>query len=72
MRTGFLTQHMRGFIVGVDQSPAMVPHTQRRLPEGLAVVGDALALPFADRTFDRIVAGHFYGHLNGDERATFL
>jgi ubiquinone/menaquinone biosynthesis C-methylase UbiE len=45
---------------------------QSRLPDGLALVGDALALPFADGAFDRILAGHFYGHLAGDERTAFL
>jgi ubiquinone/menaquinone biosynthesis C-methylase UbiE len=70
--TGFLTRHLRGFVVGLDQSPAMVAVAQERLPDGLALVGDALRLPFADASFDRIVTGHFYGHLVPDERAAFL
>lgn len=32
----------------------------------------ALALPFADRAFDRVLTGHFYGHLPPPERAAFL
>jgi demethylmenaquinone methyltransferase/2-methoxy-6-polyprenyl-1,4-benzoquinol methylase len=50
----------------------MVALAQSRLPEGAAVVGDALRLPFADGAFDRVLTGHFYGHLGPDERAAFL
>jgi ubiquinone/menaquinone biosynthesis C-methylase UbiE len=70
--TAFLTRHLRGFVVGLDQSPAMVAIAQSRLPDGLAVVGDALHLMVADHAFDRVMTGHFYGHLPPDERATFL
>jgi SAM-dependent methyltransferase len=70
--TGYLTRHLRGLAVGLDQSAAMVAVAQRRLPDGVAIVGDALALPFADGAFDRVLSGHFYGHLDDDERAAFL
>jgi ubiquinone/menaquinone biosynthesis C-methylase UbiE len=70
--TGFLTRHLRGLAVGIDQSPSMVAVAQERLPGGVALVGDALALPFADGAFDRVLTGHFYGHLVPDERAAFL
>src|SRR4051812_1641474 len=70
--TGFLTRHLRGLVIGLDQSPAMVAIAQSRLPDGLAMVGDGLALPFADDAFDRVFTGHFYGHLPPDERARFL
>jgi demethylmenaquinone methyltransferase/2-methoxy-6-polyprenyl-1,4-benzoquinol methylase len=70
--TGFLTRHLRGVAVGLDLSRAMVALAQSRLPEGAAVVGDALRLPFADGAFDRVLTGHFYGHLGPDERAVFL
>lgn len=70
--TGFLTRHLRGLVVGLDQSPAMVALAQERLPHGVAMVGDALDLPFADHAFDRVVTGHFYGHLPPDEREVFL
>jgi ubiquinone/menaquinone biosynthesis C-methylase UbiE len=59
-------------LFGLDQSPAMVARAQHRLPGGIAVLGDALALPFADGAFDRVVTGHFYGHLDGAERGRFL
>lgn len=70
--SGFLTRHLHGLVVGIDQSPAMVSLTQSRLANGVAMVGDALSLPFADTAFDRVLTGHFYGHLPDDERAAFL
>ena len=70
--SGFLTRHLTGMVVAVDQSPAMVALTQSRLPEGVAMTGDALDLPFADGAFNRVVTGHFYGHLPEDEREIFL
>ena len=42
------------------------------LAGGLALVGDGLRLPFADGSFDRVLTGHFYGHLPEDERDAFL
>lgn len=70
--SGFVTRHLRGLVVGLDQSRAMVRVAQSRLPQGIALVGDALDLPFADGAFDRVLTGHFYGHLPPDERAAFL
>lgn len=70
--SGFLTRHLRGLAVGLDQSRTMVALTQSRLPHGVALVGDALELPFADGAFDRVLTGHFYGHLPEDERHAFL
>ena len=70
--SGFLTRHLSGVVVGLDQSPSMVALAQSRLPDGVALVGDALDLPFADGAFDRVLTGHFYGHLPPPERAAFL
>jgi ubiquinone/menaquinone biosynthesis C-methylase UbiE len=70
--SGFLTRHLSGLVVGVDQSPAMVALAQSRLPDGIVLRGDALDLPFADKSFDRVFTGHFYGHLPPDERHVFL
>jgi SAM-dependent methyltransferase len=70
--TGFLTRHLSGFVVGLDASPSMVVIAQARLPEGIVIRGDAMDLPFADRAFDRVLTGHFYGHLRGAERQRFL
>ena len=70
--TGFLTRHLRGEVVGVDQSPAMVEVASARLPDARLVQGDAVPLPFADGAFDRVFTGHFYGHLLPGERERFV
>lgn len=70
--TAFLGRHLSGLTVGLDQSPSSVAIAQSRLPDGVALVGDALALPFADGSFERVFTGHFYGHLPPEERARFL
>jgi SAM-dependent methyltransferase len=70
--TGFLTRHLRGDVVGLDQSAAMVAIAAQRLPGGRAVQGDAVPLPFADGAFDRVFAANFYGHLAAPEREPFL
>jgi len=70
--TGFLTQHLRGEVAGLDQSPAMVAVAAERLPGARVVQGDAVPLPFADGEFDRIFTGHFYGHLLEGERERFV
>jgi len=70
--TGFLTQHLRGDVVGLDQSKAMLEEARRRVPHATFVQGDALALPVPNQTFDRVFTAHFYGHLETPARATFL
>ncbi len=51
----------------------MVAIAQGRLDAGgVALVADALALPFADGAFERLFTAHFYGHLVPAERAAFL
>jgi SAM-dependent methyltransferase len=70
--TAFLTRHLRGDVVGLDQSARMVEVAAARLPHGRVVQGDAVPLPFPDGAFDRIVTSHFYGHLLPGEREAFL
>ena len=72
--TGYLTRYLGGLVVAADRSPAMVDTTRARLRQAhsCVVVADALALPFAAGTFDRVLTGHFYGHLPPAERAVFL
>jgi len=70
--TGYLTRHLRGFRVGCDQSAAMLARARAQAPGVPLVRGDALALPFADGTFERVFAGQLYGHLLPDERRAFL
>ena len=70
--TGFLTRHLRGQVTGLDQSDRMLAVARTRLPEAELVLGDGLALPFPDDAFERVVTGHFYGHLDDRQRAQFL
>ena len=70
--TGFLTQHLRGELTGIDQSETMLEIARERCPDANFVRADALALPYADESFDRIFTGHFYGHLRIDHRTQFL
>ena len=70
--TGYLTRYLKGPVVALDQSRRMVALARKRLPLAHVLRGDALCLPFRDATFDRVFAGHFYGHLQPEERASFL
>jgi ubiquinone/menaquinone biosynthesis C-methylase UbiE len=70
--TGFLTRHLPGEITGLDQSPSMLEVAAGQAPDAELVRGDGLSLPFADSSFDRVFTSHFYGHLDGDDRTTFL
>jgi ubiquinone/menaquinone biosynthesis C-methylase UbiE len=70
--TGFLTQHLRGEITGLDQSEQMLAIARDRVPGGTFVQGDALTLPFDDGAFDRVFTGHFYGHLEPTDRERFV
>jgi ubiquinone/menaquinone biosynthesis C-methylase UbiE len=70
--TGFLTRHLPGDVVGLDQSERMLVVARDQAPDAGLVRGDALDLPFEDGSFERVFAGHFYGHLEEDDRARFL
>ena len=70
--TGFLTRHLRGDVVGLDQNESMLEAARRQAPRAVYVRGDALSLPFSDGSFDRVFTAHFYGHLERSERKTFL
>jgi ubiquinone/menaquinone biosynthesis C-methylase UbiE len=70
--TGFLTSHLAGDVTGLDQSDAMLAIARERMPHARFVAGDALALPFADGSFDRVFTSYFYCHLEEPERGTFI
>jgi demethylmenaquinone methyltransferase/2-methoxy-6-polyprenyl-1,4-benzoquinol methylase len=70
--TGFLTRHLRGDVVGLDQSPRMLEEAARQAPKATFIQGDALSLPVANDSFGRVFTGHFYGHLEQVDRARFL
>lgn len=70
--TGFVTQHLHGDIVGLDQSPRMLELAHRRLPHATFVQDDALALPFPNDAFGRLFTSYFYCHLEEADRTRFL
>jgi ubiquinone/menaquinone biosynthesis C-methylase UbiE len=70
--TGFLTRHLHGDVVGLDQSARMLEEARRQAPNARFVNGDALDLPFAAGSFDRLFTSFFYGHLEDSERVRFL
>jgi len=70
--TGFLTRHLPGEVVGLDQSASMLEEAARQAPTATYVQGDGLALPFADGSFERVFTAHFYGHLDERQRERFL
>jgi ubiquinone/menaquinone biosynthesis C-methylase UbiE len=70
--TGFLTRHLRGQVVAVDQSARMLAVAREQAPATTFVQADALALPFGDGEFDRIFTSYFYCHLQEEERVRFL
>ena len=70
--TGFLTRHLPGEITGLDQSAGMLEVARARMPGATFVRGDALAPPFEAGAFERVHAGHFYGHLVPEQRTAFL
>jgi SAM-dependent methyltransferase len=70
--TGFLTRHLPGTVTGLDQSKRMLAVAASQAPHATLVQGDGLELPFGDDSFERVVSGHFYGHLDDDQRQRFL
>jgi ubiquinone/menaquinone biosynthesis C-methylase UbiE len=70
--TGFLTRHLQGELVALDQSESMAAATAEQLPGVRVVRGDAVPLPFPDSEFERVFTSHFYGHLLPEERERFL
>jgi SAM-dependent methyltransferase len=70
--TGFVTRHLRGDVVGLDQSEAMLEVAREQAPNARYVHGDGVELPFDDGSFACVFTSHFYGHLEEDERERFL
>ena len=70
--TGFLTRHLRGEVVGVDASAQMLAIARQQAPGAQFIQGDALSLPFADQSFERVFTSYFYCHLEEEERRHFL
>jgi ubiquinone/menaquinone biosynthesis C-methylase UbiE len=50
----------------------MLELARAKVPEGRFLQGDALELPFADDSFERVLTSFFYGHLEEHDRDRFL
>jgi ubiquinone/menaquinone biosynthesis C-methylase UbiE len=71
--TGWLTRLLRGHVVGVDQSEAMLAIARKRAPAARFVQAEIPPLPFPDDSFDLALAAHIYSHLEGEtERREFV
>jgi ubiquinone/menaquinone biosynthesis C-methylase UbiE len=70
--TGFLTRHLPGEVVGLDQSLTMLEVAAQQAPDAELVHGEGINLPFDDGSFDRVFTSHFYGHLEDGDRERFL
>jgi ubiquinone/menaquinone biosynthesis C-methylase UbiE len=70
--TGFMTRHLQGEVVGLDQSETMLEVARGQAPNATFVQGDGLDLPFDDNAFDRLFTSYFYCHLEEDDRPRFL
>jgi ubiquinone/menaquinone biosynthesis C-methylase UbiE len=70
--TGFLTRHLRGEVTALDQSARMLAIARDRVPHATVIQANALELPFEDGAFDRVFTAHFYGHLEPEDRVSFL
>lgn len=70
--TGFMTRHLGGEVVGLDQSEAMLEIARERVHDAAFVRGDALDLPFGDLSFDRVFCANLYGLLHEPEERTLV
>ena len=70
--TGFLSQHLRGELTLLDASEDMLAIAAARVPDAAVVQGDALELPFAAGSFERVFSSHLYDHLLPADRPRFL
>jgi ubiquinone/menaquinone biosynthesis C-methylase UbiE len=64
--TGWLTRLLRGEVVGVDQSEAMLAIARARVPAARFVRAEIPPLPFEDDSFDVALAAHIYSHLEAE------
>jgi SAM-dependent methyltransferase len=65
--TGWLTRRLRGEVVGIDQSEAMLRIASERVPAARFVQAEVPPLPFEDDSFDLALAAHIYCHLDDED-----
>jgi ubiquinone/menaquinone biosynthesis C-methylase UbiE len=70
--TGYLSRHLRGELVLLDQSSSMLEIARERVPTAGVIRADVPPLPFGDGAFERVFTSFFYGHLEEAQRLSFL
>jgi SAM-dependent methyltransferase len=71
--TGFLTQFLRGSVVGLDQSAEVLELARARVPGAELLCAEVPPLPFGDCAFDLAFSSNVYSHLEtGAARAEFV
>ena len=70
--TALWTPHLRGRVVAVELSGAMLNLARQRVPDVGMVQARVPLLPFAAGAFDQLVTANFYGLLRPAERHAFL
>jgi ubiquinone/menaquinone biosynthesis C-methylase UbiE len=68
-RLGRALGRRHGRTIGVDIAPGMLARLRAKGPRPFAVLADLRALPFAEGTFDRILAVHVFHLISDWERA---
>jgi SAM-dependent methyltransferase len=61
--TGWLTRLLRGQVVALDASAAMLRRARAQLGDCLCVLAIVPPLPFLERSFDLVFASNVYSHL---------
>jgi len=69
---GVFTSLIPGQGVALDQSESALRRLRAEIPGVPVLRGDASALPIATKAVPRVFAAHLYGHLEEDDRSTFL
>jgi SAM-dependent methyltransferase len=71
--TGWLTRLLRGTVVALDASEAMLRVARGRLPHADLVLAVVPPLPFPDGSFECVLCSHLYSHLETEQmRSSFL
>jgi ubiquinone/menaquinone biosynthesis C-methylase UbiE len=70
--TGLLTARLPGEIVGLDMSEPMLAIARQQAPGVTFVRGDALALPFADGSFERVFMSCLYGVVEAEKQGQLI
>jgi SAM-dependent methyltransferase len=66
--SGYLTRLLRGPVVALDQSAAMLELARARVPGAEFVRADVPPLPFPDHAFDLAFSSNVYSHIDAARR----